>query len=240
MSALNGKTAIVTGAAQGLGYAIAKAYVNAGMRVALLDVKADALAVVQAELGANGVSFPVDLSNAEQTQAVAAQAVAWCGAPNVLVHNAAILVNRPLMSISLVDWQRETNVILQAAFLLTQAVWQPMTDNGGGSLVYVSSRSGVVGFEDESAYVAGKHGVEGFMKCMALEGKPFNIAANTVTPGMYMQTPMSEYNYPDELKKKWIDPMRLTPAFLVLAQQNGNGITGERLNAWQLSQAANL
>jgi hypothetical protein len=51
---------------------------------------------------------------------------------------------------------------------------------------------------------------------------------------------MSEYNYPDELKQKWVDPIRLTPAFLVLAQQNGQGITGERLNAWQMSLAGTL
>jgi NAD(P)-dependent dehydrogenase (short-subunit alcohol dehydrogenase family) len=236
MTELAGKTAIVTGAARGLGYAIAKAYVNVGMRVALLDVREELLNEVQAEFGDNTAAFPVDLSDGEVTQAVAQQAVAWCGSPDVLVHNAALLVNRPLMEVPLANFQHEMNVIIQAAFVLTQAVWQPMTENGSGSIVYVSSRSGIIGFDEESPYVAGKHALEGFMKCMAIEGKPRNIAVNTITPGMYMHTPMSEYNYPDELKKKWIDPIRLTPAFLTLAKQNGQGISGERLNAWHLSQ----
>lgn len=236
MSDLTGKTAIVTGAARGLGYAIAKAYVRAGMRVALLDVRQELLAEVQSEFGELTAAFTVDLADATSTQAVAAEAVAWCGPPDVLVHNAALLINRPLLEISLEDWQRETNIIMQAAFLLTQAVWQPMTDAGGGSIVYVSSRSGVVGFDEESPYVAGKHALEGFMKCMSIEGEARNIAVNTITPGMYMHTPMSEYNYPEELKQKWVDPFRLTPAFLTLARQDGGGITGHRLNAWHLSQ----
>lgn len=235
--ALAGKTAIVTGAAQGLGYAIAKAYTNAGMRVALLDVKTDQLQAVQREFGEQTAALTVDLSDADATQAAAKEAVEWCGTPDVLVHNAAKLVNRPLMEVPLADFQQELNIIIQAAFILTQSVWEPMTQAGGGSIVYVSSRSGVIGFDEESPYVAGKHALEGFMKCMAIEGKPRNIAVNTITPGMYMHTPMSEYNYPDELKQKWIDPIRLTPAFLVLAQQTGQGITGERLNAWQMSLA---
>ncbi|MEM6529606.1 MAG: SDR family oxidoreductase [Chloroflexota bacterium] len=235
MTELAGKTAIVTGAARGLGYAIAKAYVNAGMRVALMDVREELLNEVQAEFGDNTAAFAVDLSDGAETQRVTRRAMEWAATVDVLVHNAALLVNRPLLEISLADFQRETNVIIQAACVLTQAVWQPMTDNGSGSIVYVSSRSGIIGFDEESPYVAGKHALEGLMKCMAIEGKPRNIAVNTITPGMYMHTPMSEYNYPEELKQKWIDPIHLTPAFLTLARQDGHGISGERLNAWHMS-----
>ena len=74
------------------------------------------------------------------------------------------------------------------------------------------------------------------MKSLSLEGKPRNIAVNTITPGMYMQTPMSNQNYPDELKEKWVDPMLLTPAFLKLARNISEGITGERLDAWEMSE----
>jgi NAD(P)-dependent dehydrogenase (short-subunit alcohol dehydrogenase family) len=70
---------------------------------------------------------------------------------------------------------------------------------------------------------------------MALEGQPRNIAVNTITPGMYIRTPMSEQNYTDELKQKWVDPIRLTPAFVFLACQDASGVTGQRLNAWELS-----
>jgi NAD(P)-dependent dehydrogenase (short-subunit alcohol dehydrogenase family) len=74
------------------------------------------------------------------------------------------------------------------------------------------------------------------MKVLAMEGKPFNIAVNTVTPGAPINTPMSAVNYTDEQKQGWIDPALLTPAFVHLAQQDAAGVTGQRLNAWGLSQ----
>lgn len=235
MENLQGAFAIITGAAQGLGYAIAQAYVAQGMCVALMDVQADRLHAAARQLGGDVLPLVADLSDAQATQDAAQQALAHYGMPRILVHNAAILINRPLLDIRLEDWQREVNVGIQAAFLLTQAVWPHMIQAGKGSIVYVSSQSGIKGFMDESPYCTAKHGLEGFMKCMAMEGEAHNIAVNTVTPGMYMHTPMSERNYPDELKQKWVDPIQLTPAFVLLAQQDASGITGQRLNAWELS-----
>lgn len=236
MEDLKGAAAIITGAAQGLGYAIARAYVAEGMRVALMDVQADKLEQAARDLGGDTLPIQADLSEANATRAAVQRALDHYGTPRVLVHNAAILINRPLLEISLEAWQREVNVGIQAAFLLTQAVWPLMTQAGKGSIVYVSSQSGIKGFMDESPYCTAKHGLEGFMKCMAMEGAERNIAVNTITPGMYMRTPMSERNYPDELKQKWVDPIRLTPAFVMLARQDASGITGQRLNAWETSQ----
>jgi NAD(P)-dependent dehydrogenase (short-subunit alcohol dehydrogenase family) len=239
MEDLRGAFGIVTGAAQGLGYAIAAAYARAGMRLALMDIQGERLLQVADEIASAGsecLPIQVDLSDAADTARAVDRALDHDGTPRVLVHNAAILVNRPLLEVPLADWQREVSVGLQAAFLLTQAVWSPMTAAGRGSIVYVSSMSGIKGFAGESAYCPAKHGLEGFMKCMALEGQPRNIAVNTITPGMYMRTPMSERNYSDELKQKWVDPILLTPAFVFLARQNASGVTGQRLNAWELSR----
>jgi NAD(P)-dependent dehydrogenase (short-subunit alcohol dehydrogenase family) len=239
MEDLQNQVAIVTGAAQGLGYAIAKAYAQAGMRVALLDVLGDVLAEVAEELkqaGGDCLPITVDLSNATATEKAIKTALDHYGTPRVLVHNAAILIERPMIEVSLADWQREMNVGVQAGFILTQAVWSLMIAAGHGSIVYVSSQSGIKGFAGESVYCMAKHGLEGFMKTLAMEGETGNIAVNTVTPGMYMNTPMSARNYPDELKQKWVDPMLLTPAFITLARQDASGITGQRLSAWELSQ----
>lgn len=238
---LRGKTAIITGAAQGLGEAIARAYAEHGMRLALIDVKADLLNETAARLrAAHGVdvfTHADDLSDAKATQAAGRWAVETAGTPHILVHNAAILINRPLLDVTWEAWQRETNVIMGAAFLLTQAVWPAMVAAGGGHLLYVSSRSGIEGFLDESPYVAGKHALEGFMKCMAMEGEPHGISANTITPGMLMHTPMSEYNYNEEAKQKWVDPYLLTPGFVWVASQAPGAVSGQRLNAWELSTA---
>jgi len=231
---LEGKFAIITGAAQGLGYAIAKAYSNAGMKLALMDNQADKLEAVAHELTALGgacVAIPVDLSDAEQTEAAIQTALTAYGTPRVLVHNAALLRERSMLEITLEEWQKEINIILQAGFQLCKAVWSPMIAAGGGSIMLLSSGSGVKGFVKEIAYTPGKHAIEGLMKSLALEGAPFNIAVNTVTPGAPINTPMSASNYSEEQKKKWIDPALITEAFVFLAAQDAAGVTGKRVAA---------
>jgi 3-hydroxybutyrate dehydrogenase len=229
------QTVLVTGAAQGLGQAVARAFHHAGWQVALLDIDESGLSTLQRGLGERVRSYTVDLSDAESTQRTAQRVVSDFGSIHTLVHNAAILVPEPLETLAFARWQKTLNVGVQAAFLLTQAVWEGMKTHGG-SLIYVSSRSGIEGFANESAYCATKHALEGLMKCVALEGAPHGILAYTVTPGMYMRTPMSERNYTDDLKTKWVDPEKLTPAFLHLASRTDTALTGQRLSAWELSQ----
>lgn len=234
INSLQGQAAVVTGAAQGLGCAIAKAYVSEGMRVALMDVRADILATVADELEAIGgdvLPIAVDLADAQQTQAAIDAALDHYGAPRVLIHNAALLITRSMLEITLQDWQKEINIILQAAFILSKALWRPMIDAGGGSIVYLSSGSGYRGFPSEVAYNPGKHGIEGLMKCLALEGREFNIAVNAATPGAPIHTPMSDANYTEEQKRRWVDPALLTPAFVFLARQDASGLTGHRVAA---------
>jgi NAD(P)-dependent dehydrogenase (short-subunit alcohol dehydrogenase family) len=236
---LRGKVAIVTGAAQGLGYAIVHAYARAGMKIAMMDVRADALERVADELrllGADVLPIPVDLSDAAATQAAVDLALGHYGAPRVLVHNAALLVERSMFEIELRDWQKEINIILQAGFILSKAVWRGMTEARDGSIVYLSSGSGIKGFVKEVAYCPGKHGQEGLMKVLAMEGEPFNVAVNSITPGAPINTPMSASNYNEELKQRWIDPAELTPAFVHLAGVTAADVTGQRLDAWALSQ----
>lgn len=240
MTDLKGKFAVLTGAAQGLGLAIARAYARQGMTLALMDVQADKLTALADELRALGAvctPLPVDLSDAAATQNAIDRALSAHGAPRVLVHNAALLKERSMQEVTFEQWQQEVNIILQAAFLLSKAVWQPMIDAGGGSIVYLSSGSGIKGFVKEVAYCPAKHAQEGLMKVLSMEGQPFNIAVNTVTPGAPINTPMSAENYSDDLKQKWVDPALLTPAFITLAGMDASGVTGERLNAWELSQA---
>ena len=136
MDNLTGAVAIVTGAAQGLGYAVVKAYAREGMKIAMLDVLADKLDTVAAELRAEGADclpIPVDLSDAADTERAIQTALAHYGTPRVLIHNAALLVQRSMLEITLEQWQKETNIILQAGFQLCKAVWQPtMHDRSAG------------------------------------------------------------------------------------------------------------
>lgn len=228
---------IVTGAAQGLGAAIARRYAQAGARLVLMDYNADELArVVEACVGrAQGIA--VDLSDASATDEAIARARGLAGTVTTLVYNAAILIEKPFVEEDFSSFFRTVNVGLQAGYQLAHAVWPDMAANGGGAMVFVSSRSGIQGFAKESAYCAAKHALEGFSQSLAAEGKAVGIISNTVTPGMYMQTPMSERNYTPELKTKWVDPMLLTSAFVALAERRYPELTGTRLNAWDISQA---
>ncbi|MCA0454071.1 MAG: SDR family oxidoreductase [Chloroflexi bacterium] len=231
---LKGQVAILTGAAQGLGYAIAKAYVAEGMKLALMDNQADKLDAVVEELKALGgdcLSLPVDLSDADATQAAIDKALGHYGTPRVLIHNAALLRERSMREITLKDWQKEMNIIVQAGFQLCKAVWEPMIAAGGGSIMLLSSGSGVRGFVKEIAYTPGKHAIEGLMKSLALEGQEFNIAVNSVTPGAPINTPMSASNYTEEAKQRWVDPAVITEAFVFLAKQDASGVTGKRIAA---------
>ena len=233
-SQLRGQVAVVTGAAQGLGYAIAKAYIGEGMKVALLDIRGDILARIAAEfkdLGGDALPIPVDLADAGDTQTAIDTVLARYGSPRVLIHNAALLITRSMLEITLAQWQKEINIILQAAFILSKAVWKPMIEAGGGSIVYLSSGSGYKVFIEEVAYNPGKHGIEGLMKCLALEGAEYNIAVNAATPGAPINTPMSASNYTEAQKKTWVDPALLAPAFVMLAQQDSTGLTGHRVAA---------
>lgn len=228
MPALNGQRVVITGAAQGLGAAIARVFGRLGAELILMDRVRPAWT----ETGIKSTHIGVDLSDAEAT----ARAIAQIDGPvDTLVHNAAILRPEPLEKVSLGTFQETMDVGIQAAFQLSQAVWPSMKARGG-ALIFVSSQSGIKGFVDETAYCAAKHALEGFSKCLAMEGEAHGIVSCTVTPGKAMHTPMSEANYPPELKAQWIDPEHLAPAFAHIATTRDMALSGQRLNAWDLSQ----
>jgi len=231
MPAIEAQTVLITGAAQGLGNAIARHFHAQGARLILLDRDAVGLAEVTAACP-GATSAVVDLSDAVATERALATAVD--GPVDTVIHNAAILRMASVDDVSLSEFQATLNVGIQAAFQLTRAVWPSMQERGG-ALVFVSSRSGIEGFADETAYCSAKHALEGFSKCLALEGEEKGILSVTITPGMFMHTPMSETTYPPELREKWVDPILLAPAFSYLATRPMH-LSGQRLDAWSLSQ----
>lgn len=232
---LSEQTVLITGAAQGLGRAMARAFGAAGARLILMDRDGAALADVAEEIGGGPLALTVDLADAAAT----GDAIARVDGPvDTLVHNAAILRPEPLTEVSLETFRATLDVGIQAAFLLSRAVWDGMAARGGGALIFVSSQSGIRGFADETAYCAAKHALEGFSKCLALEAGETGIVSCTITPGKAMHTPMSERNYPPDLKTRWIDPARLAPAFLHIAATRDASLNGQRLNAWHMSLAS--
>jgi 3-hydroxybutyrate dehydrogenase len=231
MIPLAGQHIVITGAAQGLGAAIARHLAGQGARLTLMDYNGARLAETAA-LCPGAQAMTVDLSDATPTAAAIAQITTPV---TTLIHNAAILRVEPIDVVTLSTFQGTLNVGIQAAFQLTQAFW-PAMKSQGGTLIFVSSRSGIEGFVSETAYCAAKHALEGFSKCLAMEGEPHGIASYTITPGHLMHTPMSETTYGPEQRAKWIDPIRLAPAFAMLARERPMHLSGQRLDAWALSQ----
>lgn len=224
------QSVLITGAAQGLGAAVARHLAELGAHLILLDQDAEGLGRLAADYP-KVVTRVVDLADAVATERVLSEVAHTT--VDTLIHNAAILRLQPFETLTLSAFQDTMNVGIQAGFQLARAVWPGMKQRGGGALVFVSSRSGIEGFAEEAAYCAAKHALEGLSKSLALEGAEHGILSVTVTPGMFIRTPMSERNYPPELREKWVDPMELAPAFSHLATRPMHR-SGARLSAWDL------
>lgn len=229
---VNGSRVVITGAAHGLGAALARAFGDAGVRLVLMDRDAGALEHVRAQAG--GLCLPVDLSDATATRDAIASMLAEDGRIDTLIHNAAILTPKPLADLDFALFRATLDVGIQAGYLLARAALPSMRHHGG-AMIFVSSQSGIRGFADETAYCAAKHALEGFSKSIALE-EP-GIVSCTITPGKAMRTPMSERNYTDTMKAQWVDPAQLAPAFVHIATTRDPAYSGQRLNAWDIAQS---
>jgi len=227
---------LITGAADGLGFAISKAFENKKANLYLIDINYERL--INNNIS-NSRNIKCDLSNLISVKKLIDKFKEEKLAIDILIHNAAVLVPKSFEKTNINYWDEMINISLNSGYLLSKYVWTNMKNNNEGKIIYVSSRSGIEGFENESAYCASKHGLEGLMKSLAIEGAEIGIQVFTVTPGMFMKTPMSEQNYEDEYKKKWVDPIELTPAFLKLASGNCKHLSGSHINAWDLSTGEN-
>jgi len=231
---LDQQTVLITGSANGLGKALARAFGAVGAKLVLVDFDEKGLQEIAGSLP-RARAYVADLSNAEATRAMIAAVRSDHETVHTLIHNAGFLVPQAFAEMPDERWDLMFNVGIQAARLMTKAFWADW-QKAGGAAIYVSSRSGVEAEFGEAAYCSTKHALEGFVKALAIEGEASGTMVHSVTPGMYMRTPMSEQNYRPELKEKWVDPIELTSAFLYLAMRPDKELSGKRLSAWELSQ----
>ncbi len=229
---LGGRVAVVTGAARGIGRAVAERYAVEGARVFALDRLAEELDAVAAPIGARAIALDV-ASPADVARAFEA-IIAEAGRIDVLANVAGIIVERPIEATSDADWFSIIGVNLTGTFLCCRAALPAMRPLGRGAIINTSSNAGTRGSANEVAYCASKFGVEGLSRALAVELAADGIVVNTVTPGTPVHTAMSETTYGAEQRAIWRDPADIAPAYVHLALTGGSAPTTVR--AWDLCQ----
>ncbi|WP_107658242.1 3-oxoacyl-ACP reductase FabG [Nocardia suismassiliense] len=186
------RIAIVTGAARGIGAAVARRLAADGMAVAVLDLDETACGAVVAEIEkADGRALAVgaDVSDEAAVEQAVERVAAELGAPNVLVNNAGVLRDNLLFKMSVDDWDTVMNVHLRGSFLMSRAVQRHMIEQKWGRIVSLSSTS-ALGNRGQANYAAAKAGLQGFTKTLAFELGKFGVTANAVAPG-FIETDMT-------------------------------------------------
>ena len=163
---LDGKVALITGAASGIGHAIAKRYLESGARVVIADLDGALAAKAAADLGGaeSAIGVRMDVSNEEQVNAGVDQAVAAFGTIDILVSNAGIQIVHPIEEFPFAEWKRLLAIHLDGAFLTTKACVKHMYKQKTGVLIYMGSVHSHEASPLKSAYVAAKHGILGRMR----------------------------------------------------------------------------
>lgn len=198
---LKGKTALVTGAASGLGKRIAEVYADAGANVVIADLKlqdAQAAADAIAKKGVKTLAVAMDVTDEAAVDAGFAQVQKSLGVVDIVVSNAGIQIVAPIEDFKFSDWKKLLAVHLDGGFLTSRAAVRQMIASGrGGSIIFMGSVHSKEASKLKAPYVTAKHGLEGLAKVIAKEGAPHNIRSNVICPG-FVRTPLVEKQIPEQ------------------------------------------
>lgn len=235
---LRGRTAIVTGAGRGIGYAIATAFVEHGAQVALLD--RDPAVVLAAErLGDQAQGIVTDVAIAAEIDTAVNHVLHQWGRIDILVNNAAVLSSTPFLDLTPAEWERTLAVNLTAIYHTCRAVVPAMIATGYGRLITIASVAGKRGggILGSAAYSAAKAGAIGLTKALARELAPYGITANTICPGP-VETPLLSVMTPELRERaqrliplgRFALPAEVAAAAVFLASAEASFITGETID----------
>jgi 3-oxoacyl-[acyl-carrier protein] reductase len=240
MGSFDGKVAIVTGAARGIGRAIAEKLAGEGADIGLCDLKEEWLADAAAAIAAAGrrsVSVAVDVGNQEGVQAAVTRVVQALGKVDILINNAGITRDTLLVRMSEEDWDAVLDVNLKGAFLFTKAAAKLMMKQRSGVIVNMASIIGLIGNAGQCNYAASKAGLIALTKSAAKELASRNVRVNAVAPG-FIQTKMTDA-LAEDVRTKMLEaipmgrlgtPEDVANAVLFLAGEGAAYMTGQVLN----------
>jgi 3-hydroxybutyrate dehydrogenase len=203
MARFDGRVALVTGAASGIGKVIATRLAAEGAIPVIADLDLDAATTAAEEIkAAGGDALPVamDVTSEEQVEAGVARAVERHGRLDILVSNAGIQIVRPLVDFPYADWKKLLAIHLDGAFLTTRACLKHMYAANYGRVIYTGSVHSKEASKLKGPYVTAKHGLIGLAKVLAKEGAEHNVTANVVCPG-FVRTPLVDRQIPEQAEE---------------------------------------
>jgi 3-oxoacyl-[acyl-carrier protein] reductase len=236
---LKGKTAVITGAARGIGRVTAEMLADAGANCALIDVM-DEVKTTAAEIAAVGVKtegYVADVTNSEAINALVKEIHGAFGSIDILVNNAGITRDNLLLRMTDDEWDKVLAINLRGPFVCTRAVARVMLKQQSGRIINIASVVGVIGNAGQCNYSASKAGLIGFTKSVARELASRNITVNAIAPG-YVKTAMTD-KLPDKAKeaimsmvplRRLSEPRDIAGAVFFLASEEAGYITGHVLH----------
>jgi len=201
---LKGKTAIVTGAASGIGKGIAELLASRGVGVAIADLNLEAAQSVAAAIQASGgraMGVAMDVTSEDAVNQATDRIASTLGGVDILVSNAGIQIVNPIESYAFADWKKMLAIHVDGAFLTTRAALKYMyAGNRGGTVIYMGSVHSHEASALKSAYVTAKHGLLGLARVLAKEGAAHNVRSHVVCPG-FVRTPLVDKQIPEQAKE---------------------------------------
>ncbi len=238
---LDGEVAMVTGGGGGLGRELSLAFVEAGGKVAVLDVAAvngEKTVEEIVKAGGEGIFIKTDVTRSDEVSKAVAKTIKKYNKIDILVNNAGTTLGKPLIEVEEDDWHRVIDINMTSTFLCSKFAGKHMIERMKGKIINIASNAGIVAATNQSAYCASKAGVISLTKCLALEMARYNINVNAIAPG-YIRTGMSASVLDNEkiasilLKKiplrRFADPKDIVPLVIYLSSKASNYMTGETL-----------